>query len=491
MYLQLLPQKVIMGSIISNDFKIHSIYADNDNCEPSNPQCNPVPGSNCNIIRYDLLKVLYAGMLLNLTPDELRQFWKNHPLPSDNYSKDERNLYIELFQGHSWYSADYVFSVFNDFENFLTKTGKNILEFIENSFLKINKGLLISPRSWLSMSKPIFKLFFTEPDFRVLILRLIDHYLHSIAPCFRCKIAFHSSDLQWNKSILMLQYNDNQSSNCIDTGSNNCSLFKIDAELWFAALIKNIPQAFNLPCFEHMFMTADIREISNVVENVSISGDYLYIDQQLAAERMSFDNFCSFQGIDAKSLGISRSSVWVMRYDYLCPIRKRIILHQGCAYGAPVILFGFHFLKLNRSPDNFLDSIIDDIVNYNDFRWSEIKVLHNTLINKLTCYNNFTYNRKNETMQLNGIDFVKYVPARILRKVLQTYVETGRTEFHHSEFVKDSSIIDDPYQPNFAVRLKRLMCTLENSKTSISLQKVSKGKFIFRTAFKIIFNEIT
>jgi streptogramin lyase len=84
-------------------------------------------------IRYDILKLLYAGMLLGFTPDKVRQFWKEHPLPQIK-PENESHVFKELLQGRSWYSTEYAFSVFNDVEDFLIENGTSFPEFIENSF---------------------------------------------------------------------------------------------------------------------------------------------------------------------------------------------------------------------------------------------------------------------------------------------------------------------------------------------------------------------
>ncbi len=473
--------------MISHNFQMYTSSPDNE-CDSLASCPDHIFGPANAGIRYDILKVLYAGMLLNFTPEKIRLFWKEHPLPQIK-SAEEITAFKELLHGRSWYNTEYVLSVFSDIEDFLIQNGKNVLEFLENSFYRINQGLLVSPRSWLAISKPVFKMFFTEPDIRVLLLSLIDHYLQYIAPVFTSRIVSHISEHDWNTTILSIDCNFPLPCNCSTTALNS-NVNKIDIGLWFSAIIKKLPECFGLPRFEHQFMVADCREISSVVDNVTIDGNLLYINNQLGAEKTSFGTFCANRGIDSAVNENTFSPVWVMRSDYLCPVRKRVVLHQGCAYGAPAYFFGFHYLKLNHNPDNFMDSIIDDIVNYNDCQWTEIKELHNKLVLQLAGNNNFTYNRKSDTMQLNGVDFIKNVPAKILRKILCIYLETGRTEFYHSEFTKDESIIDNPYQPNFSIRLKRLMTTIENSNTSIELQKLDKGKFIFRPVSKISYCEI-
>ena len=436
-------------------------------------------------IRYDILKLLYAGMLLGFTPDKVRQFWKEHPLPQIK-PENESHVFKELLQGRSWYSTEYAFSVFNDVEDFLIENGTSFPEFIENSFYRVNQGLPVSPRNWLSMSKPIFKLFFTEPDLRALIVHLINHYLGIFLPIFKSEVVLHTSEDDWNISILSINY-DSILCSGVDL---NKQMSKVDLGLLFLSIIRKLPECFRVPRYEHPFMVADRREISDIVQNVSIEDNLLYISDRLYAKKTSPDIFCTSKGINSSVFENSNTSVWVMCSDYFCPIRKRVVLHKGCAYGAPKLLLGFRYLKYNASPSNLLDSLIDDIVDFNDRQWSEIKEQHNKLIMLVSGTNNFTYNHKNETMQLNGIELIRNVPAKILRKIILIYLETGRTEFYHKEFTKDDSIINDPYQPNFTVRLKRLMTTLETRNTSIEIQKLYKGKFIFNPLCKINYSEI-
>jgi len=436
-------------------------------------------------IRYDILKVLYAGMLLSFAPDKVRRFWKEHPLPHIS-PENESNAFTELLKGRSWYSTEYAFSVFNDIEDFLIQNGTSFPEFLENSFNKVNKGLVVSPKNWLSMSKSVFKLFFTAPDLRELIVYLINHYLSIFLPIFKSEVVLHTSENDWNTSILSINYNSTLSSG-IDL---NKQMSKVDLGMLFLSIIRNIPECFGMPRYEHQFMVADRREISDIVQNVSIENDLLYINGRPYAKKTSPDTFCAIKSIKSNIFENSNTSFWVMYSDYFCPKRKRVVLHNGCAYGAPKLLFGFRYLKHDHSPSNFLDSLIDDIVNFNDRQWSEIKELHNKLILLVSGNNNFTYNRKNETMLLNGIELIKNVPAKILRKIILIYLETGRTEFYHKEFTRDDSIIDNPYQPNFTIRLERLKIALENRNTFIEIHKLYKGKFSFNPLCKISYSEI-
>ena len=222
---------------ISDNFQMYTnpFHSFCNNCTASTGY---IPKSG---IRYDILKVLYAGMLLSFPTDKIRRFWKEHPLPHIK-PDNESNAFKELLQGRSWYPVEYVFSVFNDIEDFLLQNGTTLPEFIENSFSRINKGMLVSPRNWLSMSKPVFKLFFTEPDLRALIVHLIDHYLTCFMPVFNSKIVSHASENDWNTSILSLNYNSILNSGIdLDKQMSN-----VDLGFLFSSILRKLPESFGI-----------------------------------------------------------------------------------------------------------------------------------------------------------------------------------------------------------------------------------------------------
>lgn len=427
-------------------------------------------------VRYDLLRILYAGMLLNFSTDEIRRFWRKNPLPG-MCSFDEYATFDELWQGHKWYPQQFVFSVLDSLEPELLPDG-GIFDFISNSFHRINKGLLIPPRDWLAWSKPVFGVFFKELDIRELVLKVLQNYTSMIKPGLQYNVVNHVSKDNKNRTTMIVA----PSSPCFP-------LPKYDCELWGATLIRGVPGALNLEPFESQFMLADHREISSILKTgCTVNGDFFYYNDEPIAKKTSFNKFCQQNELDLSSYAINDCTVWVVSEDIVCPRRKRVILHKNCAYGAPVYLFGYEYTHHTRAPSDFMSSLIDDIAYSNDDIWVEIKKLHHKLMEPLIAKAVFVYDRKHETIQLNGDYILRSVPAKILRKMLSIYKESGRTEFQHAEFVKDETIIDNPFSPNFVVRLQRLTQTLQNSK-EISILKIDKGRFAIQPKCKIEFYE--
>jgi hypothetical protein len=431
-------------------------------------------------IRYDLIHVLYAGMLMNFSAAEIRVFWSKNLLPGYT-ATDEFMMFTELWQGRKWYPQDYVFSVLNNFEPFLLSSGQSVFDFINNPFQKINKGLLISPRDWLAWSKSVIALFFSKEDIRYLVLRLLNHYNSKIVRGLRYSIVQHSFENNTFKTTMMFSL--------IEHTVINSLLPKFDCELWSAFFLKGLPKALDLPEYENYFMLSDYRDIREIVPGIIESNDYLYLNSTCIAQRMPFKTFCLQNQVEVDSAIFAEHRAWVMNTDYICPVRKRIVLHKGCAYNAPVYLFGYTYTPVSHTPVNIFDTLIDDITQHKDNVWLEIKTIHKRFIANLYPKVVFVYDRKHETIHLDGEYLIKNVPAKILRKMLSIYLETGRNQFHHSEFVKDESIINDPYNPNFVVRLQRLSKALGLHDKGVSIEKVDKGIFSLATRSEIEYSE--
>jgi hypothetical protein len=99
------------------------------------------------------------------------------------------------------------------------------------------------------------------------------------------------------------------------------------------------------------------------------------------------------------------------------------------------------------------------------------------------------YHVADDSISINGSHFVKYVPARILRKIVAAYVQEGRQEFEHREFTHDPAIIADPSNPNLGIRLQRLMGLFDAQFPRIALRRSSRGKIRFEPDCKVEFRE--
>src|SRR5512133_5556 len=255
------------------------------------------------LVRYDYTRLLYAGMLLHFTSDEIRRFWNTYRLPGYS-STDEYIMFTELWQGSKWYPQKYVFSLLSHFEKFLHTTNIDIQTFIRSSFGSLNKGILIPPRDWLSWSKSLLGLFFSGQDPRFLVLQLIDHYNSHFTEGLKYSIPRHSADVNQFKTVLMVTHSD--------LSNEDRPLKHFDAELWAAVIIKRFPTAIQLPEYECYTMIADYRDISDIVPEATILKNHIYINNTKIAVQHSFCQYCRDNNIDIKGLHLENKTSWLI-----------------------------------------------------------------------------------------------------------------------------------------------------------------------------------
>jgi hypothetical protein len=175
--------------------------------------------------------------------------------------------------------------------------------------------------------------------------------------------------------------------------------------------------------------------------------------------------------------------------DYYCPHRGRVVLRSGCAYGAPVYLYGYNYRRELRPKHDFMGDIIDKAVGEVDETVVKAAEHHRALLGELTGKVLIVYNAHLESISIDGRHFIKFAPARILRKILRSYVDQQRTEFEYSDFTMDDTVIYDPVSPNLNVRVKRLIQAFDTAFPKMKLRKTGRGKLTFQPECAIEFRE--
>lgn len=88
----------------------------------------------------------------------------------------------------------------------------------------------------------------------------------------------------------------------------------------------------------------------------------------------------------------------------------------------------------------------------------------------------FVYDSKNDEIFLNEELLVKNIPARMLRKIIQHYID-GNTVFERKMFLNDTSIVLDRFNPGIEIRLKRLLLTIAEHCPLLIITKSARGKY--------------
>ncbi len=430
------------------------------------------------LIRNDILKLLYAGMLLEMPQFRVREFWKRHPLPDAGDAKDEKLLFNTIWQEKKSLPIDYLVDVFNDVEPFLVTHGVDATTFITKTFQRINNGMLISAKSILRLGKPFLSYFYLEKDPRPLILSIIEYFTDMLAPGIVHKLLRQESNGVWHSATILVMY-----SRAIEQLRLHKKVYvkefpPYDCELWTGMLVQSIPYCLNMPPFEELHMIGDCRTIEQIVadKNIAITKDKLYINDEHYGNVVSFSSFCEDKKYKLHKYKIPSSKVILVTRDYCCPERKRVVLHANCAYKTPVYLYNFRYRKGAVKPEDFMANIIDEATGDTSNGWAEAQKAHGSLLEKLSFKADIIYYCEEESISINGKHITKFAPAKIMRKMLINHLKTGQKIFEHREFLRDESIIYDPLNPNLNIRLQRLTKVLQENCPKIGVSKAGRGK---------------
>jgi len=156
-------------------------------------------------------------------------------------------------------------------------------------------------------------------------------------------------------------------------------------------------------------------------------------------------------------------------------------------YGAPFYLGFFKFKSQEKRGKQLLSGFIDDVIE-NDF-YVKAEQLHTKYLMQTSSII-FTYEKSNDRLFVDNRAVARSSPAKILQRLLFINTTTKRTEFEYREFLRDPSIVNDPANPNLAVRMQRLLDLIRKKVPEIEMTKTGRGTFIFRPKGEIVFREV-
>jgi len=439
------------------------------------------------LVKNDFLKFLYAAMLHEFPVSTVREFWDRHG--SQNELSD---LYSRLWQENAYSSVSFFLNVLESVEPFFIEKGINPHDFINTALLKINKGLLMSAKSMLLWSSPFLEYYYTTKDLRNTILDMVGNYTSMLFTGLYQGLIQHTKVENRNRAILIMMITGkSQPVPCNDRKYLE-PLPPFDSELWTASFVRTMPVCMQLQPFEDPFFLADSRKVQYILPGIRKDGICYYDGNRLIGMETSFHDFCLKNMLisEITDFNVPDTSVVEITDNYYCSTRKRVILHKGCVYGAPVCLYGFNYYATVNKPDNFLSAIIKAAVEENNPVWNNILKKHYKLLREMETVIHCIYHVQDENVTINGKHFVSSVPARILSYILKNYAESNQTEYEYREIIKNVDLLGDPEKPNLNVRIKRLSDMLESSVPFIKIIKVDRGKFLLDVKSRLKYTEI-
>lgn len=433
------------------------------------------------------LKYVYSGTLKDFTVEQILPFWNEvyQSFFSKKYSVPQ--FYEALWNGMVEPPFYTVFSILNSLEFYLLKNHADPVQFIYKTLPSLSKGLIISSERVLLLSNPYLSEFFNSKDLHGTILRVFSNLaLSSEIQRETChRLLHHKNEGEYSSAIMMYKFLKKSME-----GMPFKRFPAYDFEIWTASQIQSVAESFSLPSFE-ITMLADYRLITDIIEGsrTVCKDDIVYLNDERFGRVTSFYDIFSEQKPELIDADVQDCSVVIAEKDYLCPVRKRVVIHKGCVYGAPLYLYNLRYPNEFERPANFLSIVIAGLQEQRSEMWLSLKQKHNTLISRALRKLKIEYDCADESISINGVHFISGVPAKIFKKILSVYSSTRRVEFQYREFTKDSKIVNDPLNPNFVVRLTRLTKALENAYPELQIIKVAPGRIMLDISCEICYSE--
>jgi hypothetical protein len=423
------------------------------------------------LIRHDYKRACYRAMLSEFEPTEIAEYFDKVPLVIEGRTIKGPELYQLLWSDKGKITTLWCSSTDNLLERFLLDKGRDPEKFMTKLLWLNNQSTHIPGRVLLTWFYPKLESLFDSIDTRDMVFSLFTLFTETWVPGTKQRRVKRWEEGEWIKSIQVFFQDCNFSDRLI-----------WDYEYIAGPQILNAPVMFGLPRFEGFGMIADSRDAGSLLWEADadprLEHGIFRIRGEAWGREGSFHAFCTQREIDLSKFDPPDTPVVVMDRDYHCPIRKRIVLHAGAAYGAPLYLNWISHRKLAIQPEGgIFETLIRDIEREEDMQKDALEARHQAMLRFAAGKAAFVYRAADESIDLNGRHFTKGIPAKILKYLLETHRKEGKAEFEYRELKRRFDISLGQKNANFEVRLARLTEKLRAECPTVSLEKTGRGKF--------------
>lgn len=426
-------------------------------------------------MRSDLLRFVYTGMLLETPFEDVRDYWLSHPFEQGDVQHSNEDVLRIIWREDQNLSLSFYTRALNDLEPFLNKRNISAVEFIKKTAAHL-QGMVISPRSILLWSKSFLKHVHVTRDTRALMLQAAEEYTWNLAPgiVHRCLQTHAANGLKQSTMLLMLS--DPSEEIPRNKRALSAPLPPLDYELWTVLIVESMPLCSELPRFEQYAIAADCRPIDTILPGrIEMRETEARLDGAPIARATGLHDHLREHGVDPSQYDLPDITVMRATKNHECPVRGRTVIHDGCVYGSPVFLYTLMYKPDLNAAYTPLSQIIEGALGKTGAIMFRLRHLHEKLIDSITARARIVYHDEDESISINGEYLIKYVPAKIFRRMIQHYLAEGRQQFHYKEFVHDPDIVVDANKPNLTVRIERLAQALENRFPHIKVERPKPG----------------
>lgn len=429
-------------------------------------------------------RALHHALLATCGVEATREFWLRHPLVFDGRPKSLRELGLHLERNFEMTPLAWVLHSQNSLEDFLLERGIAIEAFADSLLQHSNRASFIPSKVGLAWISPLIAQLFRAVDpYRVVVRMLILGAKLASPGVISQELRHYKLSSDARASILLLTYRE------LWLGT----LPAWDAPVFTSRMHRNNPRALGLPPFERVSALADARtatEITTGSDAACHNGEF-WIDGVPHGTVEPFSTYCKRHAFCLPDFGQPDPLVVVIHKAWSCPRRKRAVLTEGCAYGAPAYVFRFEWQVSSRRATKYLKSLLDESLgNTAQSDGARLRRLSAAFLGDAP-HTRCKFIAGHDTMYVNDKYLCKGVPARILRRCMQIRDEEGRVTFEYREFKQDGAFISHPKNTGFEVRLSRLREALKASDSGLWIEQHEPGRFILHSDGPVTLDEST
>jgi hypothetical protein len=423
------------------------------------------------------LKFLYAILLLEFPIETVLSFFRPFKESFSSKLKTDKDLFDFIWNDNSEIPFHSITKLIVPYEMLICNHNLNIITIAEKHLLQFGNGTAYSTNHFLWSIKKLIPYAIKRIDIRATFLKYI-HIIHK------------TQNFGTTHSLLKLYKKNNTQYFIIYFDCIRCKT-KVEAmsfDVFFLAMtVRLAPIKFGCEPYDYPKPLCDFRNVQSAVNSenaIRIFDNKLLIDDVEYGYVCEFQEFLKKKNLELKKLRGYHGQVTVITKNLFSTKRNRIILHEGCAYSAPIHLYEISYRKSNKIKSPLFSIISDNILPNNS--WIRAEEMHNRLLQSLSDnYIEVRYESKSTYIFIDGKYLTQGKQALILLYILQSFINENRTEFEHKEFIKDLRFISSLKQPGFVPRLERIIQLLKKNCSSIKVEMVGKGKFIFQSALKL------
>ena len=423
-----------------------------------------------------VVRHVYKAMLLSFSAPQIGRFLDRIPVERNGVVLDAFRKIQLLCDPEMPVPVEVARRIFGALEEFCADERIDFDEFVKTFYSGVHPWRFFSAEAWLALVNPHLGDMLAAPDRREFLLERFERLSRTFFP--------HSTN-----ELIEIRPGKTSSEAWFLFDADEPTGIPFDVSRWFCPWLRHLPEVFGMPPYEELDLMADVLPAETLLPGLEIRGKKAFWKGSEVGAVKAFSAVAKSFGLPMRDPLDVDSPVVVLAEKLPKGVPPRV--RPGCCCGAPVYLARIRYAPFpaKKGPANPLKLLVEGLLSEDKKTARRIDALHSALLQSISAKTEVVYHSVDDSVTINGEHFIRNVPAKIFRRVLKTYLLTGRTTFENREFKRDAEITLDVSNPNFEGRLNRLMARLEESHPELIIVRRRRGEFVFAPKCAISFHE--